>query len=512
MKKLLLLGAFLIGSYFTVNAQGTCAAALTLAGDGSTVSAPTITGTYPVGGTVCTFADGDATAPKATWYKFTPTSSGVLTIDAGIAPNPAATTAGDTRLRILGGTCGNFTCIAQNDDISYPSDLRSRISNLPVSAGTTYYIVWDNRWTATAFSFKATFTAQSCFAPSGFTYVGTPTTTSVTLGWTAPTAGSAPGSYQIEYGPYGFTQGSGTTVTATGALQKELTPLQPSTAYQFYIRSVCGGFDGNSNWVGPISFTTVFTPATVPYNMSFDTLPTLDLVGWFAPDVTAGAQWDVVVGDASAPAQNGANLAFVGASGGVSNTWMFSRPIAMTANQSYTLTYYMRKATFAGAGNVNNLQVTYGNAATIAAQTNNLATYANYASTTYELKTHTITPAATGSYVIGFNYTAPVHAQANYGAILLDNVSVTAAAGTDEVLASQFAVFPNPATNVVTVAGFDALVDSVELIDLNGRTVKTVKVNGVAEAQINISDLSAGVYMMNISSDKGKTTKKIVKQ
>lgn len=100
----------------------------------------------------------------------------------------------------------------------------------------------------------------------------------------------------------------------------------------------------------------------------------------------------------------------------------------------------------------------------------------------------------------------------------IDNLSAKASS-TDTllglengVLASQFAVFPNPASNVVTVSGAEALVDAIELIDLNGRTVKSVKVNGVAEAQINISDLSAGVYMMNISSDKGKTTKKIVKQ
>ena len=55
------------------------------------------------------------------------------------------------------------------------------------------------------------------------------------------------------------------------------------------------------------------------------------------------------------------------------------------------------------------------------------------------------------------------------------------------------------------------LVNGVVITDLNGRTVKNVSYNGVTEAQINVSDLAAGMYMMTVSSDKGTMTKKIVK-
>ena len=77
---------------------------------------------------------------------------------------------------------------------------------------------------------------------------------------------------------------------------------------------------------------------------------------------------------------------------------------------------------------------------------------------------------------------------------------------------SQFSVYPNPVNNVVTISNSaNATIDAVTVSDLNGRTVKSVKLNGETSAQINISDLSAGVYMMNISSDQGSVTKKIVK-
>lgn len=73
-------------------------------------------------------------------------------------------------------------------------------------------------------------------------------------------------------------------------------------------------------------------------------------------------------------------------------------------------------------------------------------------------------------------------------------------------------VFPNPSNGIVNISNSEnALLNNVSVTDLNGRTVKNVQLNGATEAQINISDLSAGVYMMNISSDQGSVTKKIVK-
>jgi len=95
--------------------------------------------------------------------------------------------------------------------------------------------------------------------------------------------------------------------------------------------------------------------------------------------------------------------------------------------------------------------------------------------------------------------------------LFLDDVVVTSGTlGLNEVTSTQFTVFPNPATDVVNVANVEGL-NTIQLVDLNGRTVKSVNFAGVSEASVNVSDLSAGVYMMNIATDKGTTTKKIVK-
>ena len=50
---------------------------------------------------------------------------------------------------------------------------------------------------------------------------------------------SNPANYELEYGPVGFTQGTGTTINPTTAAAT-LTGLNPSTNYDYYLRSNCG--------------------------------------------------------------------------------------------------------------------------------------------------------------------------------------------------------------------------------------------------------------------------------
>lgn len=115
-----------------------------------------------------------------------------------------------------------------------------------------------------------------------------------------------------------------------------------------------------------------------------------------------------------------------------------------------------------------------------------------------------------GQMVDAISYQFDAYATSFYA----DNVVIsTDVAGIDKVVAAKFSVFPNPATNVVSVATTNnAIVNNITVTDLNGRIVTTANFNGVTEAQINIAQLSAGIYMMNITSDKGTAIKKIVKQ
>jgi hypothetical protein len=95
----------------------------------------------------------------------------------------------------------------------------------------------------------------------------------------------------------------------------------------------------------------------------------------------------------------------------------------------------------------------------------------------------------------------------------VDDFSVTGTVlATDSFFASNYAVGPNPATDVVNIsAKNNNTINTVEITDVNGRVVKNVTVNAET-SQINVSDLNSGVYFLKASSENGVGTSKIVKK
>ncbi len=95
---------------------------------------------------VCASGGTSATAGK--WYKYTPTTNYNVTVTSDVAANNPLP---DTRVHIYSGNCGALTCIGGDDDSV--SGLSSLV-NFAATAGTTYYIAWDNRWNASGFTFQ----------------------------------------------------------------------------------------------------------------------------------------------------------------------------------------------------------------------------------------------------------------------------------------------------------------------------------------------------------------------
>lgn len=62
-------------------------------------------------------------------------------------------------------------------------------------------------------------------------------------------------SWQIEYGPVGFTSGSGTTLVVSTNPDTTITGLTPNSFYSVYVRGICGQGD-TSLWTGPVTFNT----------------------------------------------------------------------------------------------------------------------------------------------------------------------------------------------------------------------------------------------------------------
>ncbi len=107
---------------------------------GGTVSGTTVGGTTNASLGTCTTS---LTSAPGRWHTFTSPTGQVVTLTT------CAAVGFDTKLGVFGGSCGNLSCIAGNDDATCTfSGLRSRVT-FTAAANTTYYIYVTGFGTAT---------------------------------------------------------------------------------------------------------------------------------------------------------------------------------------------------------------------------------------------------------------------------------------------------------------------------------------------------------------------------
>ncbi|MFD2822586.1 FG-GAP-like repeat-containing protein [Lacinutrix iliipiscaria] len=163
MKKITFL-ILLVFCALNLNAQDTCNNALAVsvglhtvnAVDGSEIPLP-----------VCSTNGEGATAGK--WYAFTPDEDSYVTVSTDLDQNAG----GDTRIQIYDGDCSSLSCVAGDDDsgIVEPEGGGSSylsIAGFSATAGTTYYIAFDNKWNSGGFDFQITLSEPPPPTPFSF--------------------------------------------------------------------------------------------------------------------------------------------------------------------------------------------------------------------------------------------------------------------------------------------------------------------------------------------------------
>ncbi len=102
-----------------------------------------------------------------------------------------------------------------------------------------------------------------CPEPIGFALTNATRTTG-SISWS-----SSSSAFDMEVGPMGFVQGTGTSYTST-TTSATATGLTQNTYYDAYVRSNCSAAgDGYSTWVGPFTFKTECGSFAGPYTETF---------------------------------------------------------------------------------------------------------------------------------------------------------------------------------------------------------------------------------------------------
>jgi len=363
--------------------------------------------------------------------------------------------------------------------------------------------------------------APTCAAPTALAVTST-TANSATISFTDA---ANVGSYQVIYGPTGFSPASGgTTVTATTS-PFTITGLQAGTTYQVYVRTNCTG-GGTSYLTGPVSFGTpcaaVTNIAAFPYAETFDNIASGQTLpcGITTADSNAdGATWAITTENPNS-GTNSMRYRGLVLTDVVANDWFFTPALTTVAGMRYQVAFRYR-----GYGLVNStsaytekLEVKVGNAATAAAQTTTLYTNENIKNTSYAVAdggstpvVATFTPGA-GTRYVGFH----VYSDKNQGNLYIDDLSITSAvvtATTSEALLKAVTVFPNPSTT----GAFDLEIHGanakgtlgVQVTNTLGQQVYTGTARDNYTNKLDLSGLAAGLYHLQVRNGEETLTRQI---
>ena len=168
-----------------------------------------------------------------------------------------------------------------------------------------------------------------CIPPQHVTLAAR-TATSATLAWRVSHAAA----YTVEYGPAGFTPGTG-IVDSTNTLNITLTSLLPATTYDAYITAYCS--DGSSSYPVLFTFTTLRgLPVTAyPYHCTF--ADSLECYSWELDNGTQTNCWSI--GSAVHATGDDSLAMYVSNDGGASHNYLRTQTTHIYAYRTLQMTH-----------------------------------------------------------------------------------------------------------------------------------------------------------------------------
>lgn len=232
-------------------------------------------------------------------------------------------------------TAGN--CIG---DVGSSGSADRGIYGISLVGGTTYYITvstWATPQCIT--SYDINMYAVSCPAPAALG-VSNVTTTSADLAWTE--SGSAT-SWEVEWDTAGFTQGSGTLVfPASNPLS--ISNLSASTAYAYYVRSVCSAGD-SSLWTGPYAFNTACTAFNMPFVEEFNSSSSSIDCWTINNNNNDGDAWSINTSSSYVHEGDQSMLIYTDGNSGNNDDYLISPQLNLTGSERLKFWYRARSVT-----------------------------------------------------------------------------------------------------------------------------------------------------------------------
>ena len=81
----------------------------------------------------------------------------------------------------------------------------------------------------------------------------------------------------------------------------------------------------------------------------------------------------------------------------------------------------------------------------------------------------------------------------------------------EELTQNTFSFYPNPASNVLNIKS-ENVIEQLSITDLSGRKIKTINSNNTKQTSIDVTDLTSGIYFIQVVSNRVPQVQKFMKQ
>lgn len=364
-------------------------------------------------------------------------------------------------------------------------------------------------------------TIPTCFEPTAITSSNINANTA-TIGWTAPTPAPANG-YEVYYSTTNVEPASNVVLNASNSatsttLSAQINGLAPSTTYYAWVRSNCGTTDKSIWSLTSTTFSTPCLPITaLPWNENFDNMTALGST--VLPNC-----WKQTAGG------SGQNFTSANASGNTFNdprsapnyvtiyypynnpAYLWTPMFSMTGGVTYDFSFFWVGDGLTGWQNevlVNNSQLPTGATSLTTFLSPTDTAIGGNNSTNYTKVSVSYTPTTTGDYSFAIKAnnttTAPYYMGFDDFSVSSSNLAIV----ENSLATKNIKVSPNPFNDIINISEFKDI-KSIKVSDVSGRTLKTIENPG---AQINLGELNAGLYLLNLQfKDGSQKSVKVVKK
>src|SRR5690606_1618229 len=103
------------------------------------------------------------------------------------------------------------------------------------------------------------------------------------------------------------------------------------------------------------------------------------------------------------------------------------------------------------------------------------------------------------------------HSSEDKFGLVIDDVEIIAekTLSSEKFFTENFNIYPNPVTDILNIQSKNGLnANEIKISDMTGKVVKVQK----DATSVNVSNLSAGTYLIDITTNEGKATSKFIKK